>query len=262
MKSSLSIKPKPLLVAKDMGLSIPVILPKERSLASNPLTSLRNTYLGSTKSDVCVLLKNINLDLLSGDQIGIIGPNGAGKTTLLRTLGGVYKPNSGTLISNCQPRGLFDVSMGFIAQATGLENIRLRALNLGFNRNEIIEMIPEIIEQSELGNYIHMPLETYSTGMRLRLAVSISLYAQPDVILLDEWIGSGDAKFQQAVTERMNKMIDYARGLIITSHNTSLLKRVCNRVLVINDGTIVFSGSVDDGIIFYKEEIISKKSKA
>lgn len=247
-----------LIKANKMGLEIPIVLPKDRSLARNPLRSIRNTYLGTIRREKRIILNDITLSLMPGDRLAVIGPNGAGKTTLLRTLGGVYKPNLGSLILNCKPRGLFDVSLGFNAQATGLENIKLRALDLGFSRYEVDNMIPEVISRSELGDYIHMPLETYSSGMRLRLAISVSLYAQPDVMLLDEWIGSGDARFQKSITERMDKMIDNARGLILASHNNSLLKRVCKKSIVVKNGAVVFSGSVEDGIDYYREKIVSK----
>ena len=259
--ASVADEVEPLLSARGVGLSVPIFLPKDRSLARNPIGMIREIYLGSTQREIRMLLHDVDLDLMPGDRLALIGPNGAGKTTLLRVLGGIYRPTVGTMRSSCRPRGLFDVSLGFNSQATGLENIRLRAMQLGLTRREIATMIPEVIARSELGDDIHKPLETYSAGMRLRLAVSVSLYAQPDVMLLDEWIGSGDAKFKQSVTERMNEMIGRARGLVLASHSDELLERVCNRALVIANGSIAYRGGVEDALSYYREHIVRAKGR-
>ena len=154
----------------------------------------------------------------------MIGVNGSGKSTLLRVLAGIYVPTTGTLTVNGTAKGMFDISMGMHTEATGLENIYMRGLQMGLNLQEIKTLIPEIIEFSELKEVIDNPFNTYSTGMRMRLAFSISTMIDPDILLLDEWIGAGDAGFRRKINNRMDSLIEQSRGVVVASHNMSLMK--------------------------------------
>ncbi|MEQ1719195.1 MAG: ABC transporter ATP-binding protein [Hyphomicrobium sp.] len=244
-----------LIDARDVGFSTPVILPQERSILTNPANLLADFYFNKPSRHSHALLSNITFSLSSGQRIGIIGPNGAGKSTLLRVLGGIYEPTQGTLTMNCSPRGLFDISMGFVGEATGLENIYLRGLEMGHTMPHIRSKIPEIIEFSELGDAIDKPFSTFSSGMRLRLAVALALIEQPDVMLLDEWIGAGDATFQNKVAARMNALVDGSRGLMLASHNDALLKRVCTHGLVMQKGRVVFQGGINEALSYYHQNV-------
>jgi ABC-type polysaccharide/polyol phosphate transport system ATPase subunit len=244
-----------LIDARAVGFNAPLIQPQERSILTNPANLLADFYLNKPSRHSQTLLSNITFTLSAGQRIGLIGPNGAGKSTLLRLLGGVYKPTRGTLTLNCTPRGLFDISLGFVGDATGLENIYLRSLEMGLSMPQIRGRIPEIIAFSELGEVIDKPFSSFSSGMRLRLAVALALIDQPDVMLLDEWIGAGDAGFQKKVGDRMNAMVDASRGLIFASHNDQLLTRVCTHGLVLKKGHVIHQGPIKEALKYYHEHV-------
>jgi ABC-type polysaccharide/polyol phosphate transport system ATPase subunit len=247
-----------LIDARDIGFAMPVYLPHERSIVSNPMSLLRDFYLSGHERHIKPVLSGVTFQLRAGDRIGVIGQNGAGKSTLLRLLGGIYKPARGRLDVHCKPMGLFDISTGFVQEATGIENIHLRGFEMGLSLAQIRGLIPGIVEFSGLPDSINKPFSSYSSGMRLRLAVAIALSVQPDVMLLDEWIGLGDAKFQAKVTARMNALVDGARGLLLASHNDTLLKRVCTLGLVMHQGKCAYFGAIDDALNHYHAQIAPK----
>jgi ABC-type polysaccharide/polyol phosphate transport system ATPase subunit len=247
-----------LIDAREIGFAMPVYLPHDRSLVANPMSLLRDFYLGGHDRQLKQVLTGITFQLKAGQRIGVIGTNGAGKSTLLRLLGGIYKPTSGRLELRCKPMGLFDIATGFVQDATGIENINLRGFEIGLSAAEIRRLTPEIVEFSGLADSINKPFSSYSSGMRLRLAVAVALSVQPDVMLLDEWIGLGDAKFQATVTARMNARVDGARGLLLASHNDLLLKRVCTHGLVLHQGRAVFFGAIGEALEHYHTHIAPK----
>ncbi|MBT5203584.1 MAG: ATP-binding cassette domain-containing protein, partial [Gammaproteobacteria bacterium] len=155
--------------------------------------------------------------------------------------------------------GLFDISLGMNPEATGLENIYIRGLQMGYRLDEIRTMIPEILEFSELEEAIERPLNTFSTGMRLRLAVAVSTMKAPDVLLLDEWIGTGDASFRDKLRERMHSFVDESGGLVIASHNTSLMRSLCTQGVVLEAGRIVFQGDLEESLDFYQQKVVKGK---
>lgn len=244
-----------LLKADKISLSVPVFQPSDRQLMTNPLQFITDLYLSRTKRGIAYLLNDISMEVRAGERIGIIGANGAGKSTLLRLLAGIYKPTTGNLTANGSVKGLFDISLGMNLEATGLENIYMRGLQMGYGFSEIREMIPDILDFSELEKDIEKPLNTYSTGMRLRLAVAVSTTRSPDLLLLDEWIGTGDMRFRDKVKERMDQLVEQAHGLIIATHNTVLMKALCTRGIVLDGGNLVFQGDLDDALAFYEEEV-------
>ena len=156
-----------LLQANAVSLSVPVFQPTDRQLLSSPLKFIADLYLARTSRGVSHLLKDVSLTLRRGERLGVVGVNGAGKSTLLRVLAGIYRPTTGSLESHGDIKGLFDISLGMNPEATGLENIYMRGLQLGFGINQIREFVPGVLEFSELGEAIEKPLNTYSTGMRL-----------------------------------------------------------------------------------------------
>lgn len=244
-----------LIDAQKIGLSVPVYQAQERSILKNPLSLLADFYVGGEHRTNRQLLEDITFTLEAGDRMALIGENGAGKSTLLRVVGGIYRPTSGSLTLNCTPKGLFDIALGFQPDATGLENIYLRGLEMGMTMADVRLRLPEIIDFSGLGDHIDKAFNSYSAGMRLRLVVAIALSVQPDVMLLDEWIGAGDATFQAKVTARMNELVQGARGLMLASHNDVLLKRVCTRGMVLDHGRCVFVGPLNEALAHYHEKI-------
>ena len=245
-----------LLELQNCSLKVPVFQPTDRQILTNPLKFISDLYLSRTERGFVYLLSDISINLNSGERLGVIGPNGAGKSTLLRLLAGIYAPTEGKRTIYGTVRGLFDVSMGMSPEATGIENIYLRGLQMGYRLSEIREMIPGILTFSELGRAIERPLNTYSTGMRLRLAVAVSTMEAPDILLLDEWIGTGDSTFRDKLRSRMESFVDQSGGLIIASHNVSLLKSLCTHGVVLNSGKIIYQGSLSDSLDYYNEEIV------
>ncbi len=246
---------KPLLEAKNLFLKVPIIQPSDRKLLSNPTSLLKDFYLSKTERGFATLLDNVSFILEPGMRIGLIGVNGAGKSTLLRVLAGIYHPTHGSLVVNGTAKGLFDVSLGMHPEATGLENIYMRGLQMGLGLKEIKTLIPEVLEFSELEADIDKPFNTYSAGMKLRLAVSISTMVEPDILLLDEWIGAGDARFREKITERMNGLVSKSRGLVLATHSMPLMKRVCTHALVLEKGRVIFNGELEEAEKFYKEHL-------
>ena len=243
-----------LLKAENIGLDIPFFQAGQIKTSLNPVRILSGLYFNQAKKNYATILNNVNLSLRSGDRIGLIGHNGAGKSSLLRVLAQVYPLTRGRLEINGTTKGLFHISLGMNMEGNGKENIYLRGMQMGLTMEEIRDLVPEVIEFSELQDHIHKPIATYSTGMMLRLAFAISTMIRPDILLLDEWIGAGDSVFKDKAEKRMNDIVTYSNGLIIATHNDNLMKRVCNKGLVMFNGEAVFSGAIDDCIKYYHSE--------
>ncbi|MCG7328576.1 ABC transporter ATP-binding protein [Achromobacter sp. ACRQX] len=188
-------------------------------------------------------LENLSFELNDGDRVGLLGHNGAGKSTLLRVLSGVYAPSSGTAAIDGEIGSLIDIGFGIDAESSGRENIFLRGALLGLDRNQIKEKVEEIIEFSELGDFIDMPIRTYSAGMHLRLAFSVSTVIRPQILLMDEWLSVGDEGFKARAEQRLNELVASTSILVIASHSKELICHTCNRVLWLEHGRIKMDGA-------------------
>ena len=191
-------------------------------------------------------LHDITLSLGHGDRLGLVGPNGAGKTTLLRVLGGVYHPTAGTISIEGMRVPLFDLNVGLDDEATGRETLMLRGLFLGLSRKEVDRRSAEIAEFSGLGDYLDFPVRTYSSGMLLRLLFSVAVAIEADILLMDEWIGIGDAEFRERANRRLHQNIDRSKILVFASHDFDMLRALCNRAVYLEAGAIIAQGKVDD----------------
>lgn len=225
----------PAIVEVDkLSLSIPTFTsPMRRGAGKSSGGLLKSLFFTPRHRELHPILKDISFTLRAGDRLGVQGVNGAGKSTLLRTLAGVYQPTRGTVSVKGTVGSLFDVNLGFHPLATGTENIFLRGLLMGMNAAEIREKLPGIREFTELGSDLDKPFQTYSQGMRLRLAVAISTLIEPDVLIIDEWIGAADVQFRQKVTERLHTIIGRSKVLVLASHNETLLRQMCNKFIVL-----------------------------
>ena len=184
-------------------------------------------------------LKNISFEAKKGKTIGLIGPNGAGKTTLLKTISKIFEPDSGTVDLFSNSVSLLTLGAGFYPELTGIENIYLNGLLLGFNKREIAKKMGEIVSFSELGEYIHFPIKTYSSGMRVRLAFSISSHIEPDILLIDEIVGVGDDTFRIKSKSKIKDLIaSKNRTVFIASHSLTSMINLCERVLWPHTGEI------------------------
>jgi ABC-type polysaccharide/polyol phosphate transport system ATPase subunit len=190
-------------------------------------------------------LNNLSFALNHGDRLAVIGHNGAGKTTLLRVLAGVFEPTAGAVTVEGRTAPLFDTTLGMDLEATGHENIRLRGLLLGLHPADIKARTAEIGDFTELGDYLSMPVRTYSSGMLLRLGFAITTAIQPEVLLMDEWIAAVDPDFLIKAEKRIRGIIDQSSIVVLASHNHHLLRRMCTKALVLDHGSIRYFGPLE-----------------
>ncbi|MEM6534530.1 MAG: ABC transporter ATP-binding protein [Pseudomonadota bacterium] len=191
-------------------------------------------------------LKKLTFTVRRGQRVGLIGRNGSGKSTLLRVLGGIYTPTGGRLTTSGQISSLFNLTLGIQPDVSGRENIVIRGLIKGWSRREIARKIPEIIAFSELDSVIDLPIRTYSDGMRMRLLFAIATSFEPEILLLDEWIGAGDDRFKEKASKRMNELVDQAGITVIASHNRQLLQSVCDIGMWLDAGKMRAFGPIKD----------------
>lgn len=198
-------------------------------------------------------LKNLDLHFKAGERVGVIGRNGSGKSTLLKTIAGVYPVENGSIEVEGQIKALFDLVLGFDMESTGRENIMYRGLLLGATPDEIREKTQEIIDFSELGDFIDYPIKSYSSGMLVRLAFSVSTSLPGQILLLDEVIAAGDIKFMGKAQNRMMELIDEAEIMVFVTHNLQMAQEICNRVILLNNGVLLDDGKPEEVVQHYKK---------
>jgi len=225
-------------------VDIPIYNSQGRSLKKAILGMATGGKIGLNEKGKTIVrsLDNITLDIKPQERVGLIGHNGAGKSTLLRVLGRVYEPSVGVARIEGKVGSLIDVSLGIDGEATGIENIYLRAALLGIPKEIVNRELNSIIAFSELGEFIHMPVRTYSTGMHMRLAFAVSTMISPDILLMDEWLSVGDKGFQTKAEKRLNQLIERSSILVIATHSRDLIERCCSRVLWLEHGKIRMDG--------------------
>ncbi|MBF0527706.1 MAG: ABC transporter ATP-binding protein [Deltaproteobacteria bacterium] len=228
----------------DVCVDFPIYNASARSLKKRLIQVATGGQLGSDDQGRVVVraLDGLNLNFKDGDRVGLIGHNGAGKSTLLRLLGGVYEPSSGNAHIEGKIGSLIDISIGIDPEATGRDNIYLRGALLGMTRSELNRQIAYITEFSELGDFVDMPLRTYSSGMYFRLAFAISTVLRPEILLMDEWLSVGDEGFKYKAETRMRDLIQSTNILVIASHSRELILSLCNRVIWLEHGKIKMDG--------------------
>jgi lipopolysaccharide transport system ATP-binding protein len=229
------------ILLDNLCVEFPIYNTSGRSLKNQLMQAATGGRMGSDEQGCIVVraLQNICLDLKEGDRLGVIGHNGAGKSTLLRVISGVYDPTGGSVEVTGKVTSLIDLSLGMDGEATGIENIFLRGALLGFKRRWLSTKIEEIVDFAGLGDFIEMPLRTYSTGMQMRLAFSIATLEQPEILVMDEWLSVGDADFQEKSQQRLNEIIKKTNILVIATHSVELVQRVCNRMIKLERGAMI-----------------------
>jgi ABC-type polysaccharide/polyol phosphate transport system ATPase subunit len=237
----------------DVGIVFPIYDARGRSIKSRLYEFVRNSNLASPSITLITALRGVSLELRDGDRLGIIGRNGSGKTTLLRVLSGIYEPTSGSIAIDGSVASMTDLTMGMDWDATGEENIVIRGILLGLTRREAVELIEPVREFTELGDRLQYPIRTYSTGMLLRLAFAISTSIRPDILVMDEMIGAGDAHFIEKARRRVQDLIGVSNILAISSHNLAMIREFCTLAILLSEGRIVAQGGVDEVIARYEQ---------
>lgn len=187
-------------------------------------------------------ITSLDVSIRTGERVGIIGSNGSGKSTLLRAMAGIYPVQQGSISVVGQIGTLLDIGLGFESESTGRENIYYRGMAMGFSRKDIAAAEREIVDFAGLGGFIDLPMRTYSSGMYVRLGFAVSTQFRPDVLLIDEVFGAGDAAFADKALKRMQAIVQSAGIVVLATHDLGLVERLCTRVLWINRGTIVRDG--------------------
>jgi ABC-type polysaccharide/polyol phosphate transport system ATPase subunit len=190
-------------------------------------------------------LSQVNFSLTEGDRMGIIGHNGSGKTTLLKVLAGVYEPTRGRVNVAGKISSMIDISLGLDPNLTGRDNVLNMGRMRGLTTKQILANMDSIIEFSELGSFIDLPVKIYSAGMQSRLVFSVATTLEPDILLFDEWLSTGDVDFIEKAAVRMDSLMNKARGMVLASHAYPLIERLCNKLLVLDGGEQVYFGDVD-----------------
>jgi ABC-type polysaccharide/polyol phosphate transport system ATPase subunit len=196
-------------------------------------------------------LNDVTLDIEDGERVGLIGANGAGKTTLLRVLAGIYSPTRGKFYSSGRISALLDVPVGLNPEATGRENIVLRGMYMNIHPRDMRSRVDEIVEFTELGPYIDMPARTYSSGMMVRLGFAISTCMPAEILLMDEWLSAGDARFLDKAQRRMEEFVGSSSIVVLASHSMDLLRTWCKRGIMLQHGRVAAQGPIDDVIAAY-----------
>ena len=228
---------------------------KIRYRCVNKLSIRKSLFkLKKSKVETFEAIHGISFDVQEGEIMGIIGKNGSGKSTLLRAMAGIFSPDEGTIDLHGHTVSLLSIGVGFQKKLTGRENIILSGMLLGFSEKQVREKMDEIIEFSELGDFIDKPVKTYSSGMYSKLAFSITAVLKTEIMLIDEVLSVGDAKFKKKSYKKMKELItDSKRTVIIVSHSSDTIRKLCNTVLWLHDGNIKMQGSVDEVLTLYEE---------
>ena len=242
-----------LIEFSNVCVDFPVYNASGRSLKKNLMQVATGGRIGSDNGGRVVVrsIDSLSFTLTDGERVGLIGHNGAGKSTLLRLLSGVYYPTGGTVHREGDVGSLIDISLGIDPEATGRENIFLRGGLLGMTKRDIQLAFDSIVTFSELGDFVDMPLRTYSSGMHLRLAFAVSTLLRPEILLMDEWLSVGDEHFKHKAEARLKDLVQSSNILVIASHDRELVQDVCTRVLWLEHGRIRADGRPEEVLQAY-----------
>ncbi len=228
-----------------------------KTLVLNP-----RLMMGRQDRDKFVALDGVSFQVHKGETFGIVGPNGAGKSTLLGLIAGILRPTSGKITVSGRISPLLELGVGFTLELTAAENVVINGVLLGLRRKEIEARMQDIIEFSGLGAFFDQPLKTYSSGMQVRLAFSVAIHVQPDILLVDEVLAVGDAEFQKKCLDRIATLRSNGVTIIFVSHNLQILAAMCDRAAYMSNGRLIAVGSPSEMISHYKADIARRDTTA
>ena len=234
------------IVTKDACVDFPIFDARSRSLKKTVIGVVGGNIASEQKVPIIEALRGITLELKRGDRVGLVGHNGAGKSTLLRLMSGIYEPTRGTAEIHGRVAPVFDLGVGMDPEISGRENIIVRGLFLGMTRQQMEERVDDIAEFTELGDFLSLPLRTYSTGMRIRLALGVVTSIDPEILLLDEGIGAVDAAFLERARGRLADLVARSGMLVFASHSEDLLRQLCDTAVWLEHGQVRAQGDLDE----------------
>ncbi len=241
------------IVVRDVSVDIPIYDVRSASVRSVVLGRAVGGRFAPAGSHVSVsALKNVSFEAHHGDRVALVGNNGSGKSTLLRVLSEVYPPTRGSVQVEGRISPLFDATLGMSMDATGWDNIRMCGRLWGLSRSQVEDSIPDIVAFTELGDYLNVPVRTYSTGMMLRLAFAIATVRAPEVMLIDEVIGVGDLRFFEKAFARLRGVVERSSILFVASHADDILRLLCNKAIWLQNGTLMAYGEINEVIAAYR----------
>lgn len=245
------------ITLENVSVNFPIYNLHSRSLKKRFIRLTTGGKLNNSDEHKCIVIKaldNITFHLKHGDRVALIGHNGAGKSTLLRVLAQIYEPSEGSITVNGKISTLLELMLGMDPESTGYENIVTRGLLLGLSKKEILAKIDQIAEFTELGDYLSVPIRTYSSGMQLRLAFGVATCTSPEILLLDEVVGAGDASFMNKAHNKLNEFIEQSSIMVLASHSTDTVRKICNKGIVMEAGTLKYFGDIENALQFYNDQ--------
>jgi ABC-2 type transport system ATP-binding protein len=242
------------IILNRVGVDIPIFDVRHASLKNALLGRTIGGRFAQTGSHMTVnALKNFDFEAHDGDRVALVGDNGAGKSTLLRVVSHVYPPTSGTVHVRGKVSPMFEVTMGMNMDATGLENIQIAGTIWGLTRAQIKNCVDDVVDFTELGDYLKIPIRTYSNGMLLRLAFAIATMLYPEILLIDEVIGAGDAGFFKKAFARLLHLVERSHILMMAAHQDEILRRFCNKAAWLSHGSLVAYGEFESVLSAYRD---------
>jgi ABC-type polysaccharide/polyol phosphate transport system ATPase subunit len=245
------------LLVEDLGVQYDL-----RFNRKTPIRQSLSSALTRRPSQRFWALRHVSFRLQRGESLAVIGPNGAGKSTLLQVLGGIIRPSEGRVDTRGRISGLLTLDVGFDRQLTGRDNARLGCAFLGLEDSVTRAIMPSILEFAGLGDFIDAPLKTYSAGMRARLGFAIATAVDPDILLLDEVLATGDALFRQKSKARVVELVRAAKGVVLVTHEMSWVTEFCDRAMLIEKGTVIMDGKPDEVVELHQERTAEARARA
>lgn len=246
----------PFLRAHQVGLDLPTFTQRHGGLRATLGVLVRAAFQPPVR-EVRTTLDGVSFDLEAGERLAVVGRNGAGKSTLLKVLVGAYPPTRGHVESNGTRQALLNLNLGFNAEATLVENILLRGVAMGLRPSQASALVEEVLAFAELNAKAGDRLKTLSSGQRMRLGFSLATALQHEILIMDEWIGTGDAAFVKKAQERIRSRVDNAQVVVLASHNFALIRTVCTKAMLLEGGRVMGYGPVDDVLRQYEQVLRS-----
>ena len=237
----------------NVSLTYPVYGANARSFKSTLINVATGGRLHKNSGSMVVeALKDVSFKLEKGDRLALLGHNGAGKSTLLKVLANIYEPTTGTVNVQGSTNCLFDIMMGMDHELNGYENIMIRGMILGLSKPDIRKIIPKVEEFSELGDFMKMPIKSYSAGMKVRLAFGIITNIHSEILLIDEIVNVGDANFIEKAKAQMKSLVYQSEFMVLSTHDTNIVKEFCNKAILLKEGRVKYFGTVKETLKRYK----------